>query len=79
MELTLAAIRECAPLTSGMPPVDKGPYQGQTLEELMGDVSADDASRFFTFACRYAASYSGKNFRISETFATWLMNGSPTD
>jgi hypothetical protein len=79
MELCLNAIRECAPLTNGMPPVDKGRYAGKVLEDLMAEVSADDVWRFFTFACKFAASYSGKNFRISETFATWLMNGAPTE
>jgi hypothetical protein len=79
MELCLNAIRECAPLTAGMPPVDKGRFQGRVLEDIMAEVSADDVSRFFTFACKFAASYSGKNFRISETYATWLMNGAPTE
>jgi hypothetical protein len=77
MELSLSAIRECAPLTSGMPPVEKGRFQGRNLEELMVEVSPDDLWRFFTFACKFAASYSGKNFRLSETYATWLMNGAP--
>lgn len=79
MELCLNAIRECAPLTNGMPPVDKGRYAGRVLEDLMAEVAADDVWRFFTFACKFAASYSGKNFRISETFATWLMNGAPIE
>lgn len=77
MELALTAVRECAPLTSGMPPVDKGPCEGKSLEDLMAEVGPDDLLRFFTFACKFAASYSGKNFRLSETFATWLMNGAP--
>jgi hypothetical protein len=79
MELCLNAIRECAPLTNGMPPVGKGRFEGRILEDLMTEVTADDIWRFFTFACKYAASYSGKNFRISETYATWLMNGAPTE
>jgi hypothetical protein len=79
MELCLNAIRECAPLTNGMPPVDKGRHAGKVLEDLMAEVAADDVWRFFTFSCKFAASYSGKNFRISETYATWLMNGAPLE
>ncbi len=79
MELALNAIKECAPLTAGMPPVEKGRFNGQMMEDILADITAEDVKRFMTFSLKYASSYSGKNFRLSETFATWLMNGAPDD
>jgi hypothetical protein len=79
MEMAQNAIRECGPLTAGMPPVEKGRFAGKVMEDVLGDVSPEDVKRFLTFAHKYASSYSGKNFRLSETFATWIMNGAPDD
>ncbi|MBC7544850.1 MAG: hypothetical protein H7338_19165 [Candidatus Sericytochromatia bacterium] len=79
MELCLNAIKECAPLTAGMPPVEKGRFAGQMMEDILSDIAGEDVKRFITFGYKYASSYSGKNFRLSETFATWLMNGAPDD
>jgi hypothetical protein len=79
MEMAQNAIRECGPLTAGMPPIEKGRFAGKVMEDVLGDVSDDDVKRFMTFAYKYASSYSGKNFRLSETFATWIMNGAPDD
>lgn len=79
MEMAQNAIRECGPLTAGMPPVEKGRFAGKLMEDILGDVTDQDVLRFVTFAYKYATSYSGKNFRLSETFATWIMNGAPDD
>jgi hypothetical protein len=79
MEMAQNAIRECGPLTAGMPPVEKGRFAGKVMEDILGDVSPEDVRRFLSFSHKYASSYSGKNFRLSETFATWIMNGAPDD
>jgi hypothetical protein len=79
MEMAQNAIRECGPLTAGMPPIPKGRFAGKVMEDVLGDVSPEDIKYFLTFAYKFASSYSGKNFRLSETYATWIMNGAPDD
>lgn len=77
MELAMNAIRECADQAESLPEMAEGRYAGRRIADVMREIEPVDVQRFFQFARTYAASYSGKNFRLSETFATWLLNNAP--
>lgn len=77
MELAMNAIRECADQAEALPVMAEGRYAGRRIADVMREIEPVDVQRFFHFARTYAASYTGKNFRLSETFATWLLNNAP--
>lgn len=76
--LAIEAIKECAEFTLELPPPAEGVYQGIPISKVMEDVSEQDVAIFLGFVKAFPGKYIGKTWKISETFATWLINNSPT-
>lgn len=73
----LLAISECAEFTSELPNPASGLYAGQRIYDIMANVTKDDVAIFLGFVKAYPGKYIGKEWKISETFATWLINNAP--
>lgn len=78
MNQALDAIRECAGFTAKLPDPSEGPYAGRPISDIMENVEPDDVRRFLAFVKSYPGKYIGKTWKISETFATWLLNNAPS-
>ena len=75
--LAIEAIRECAEFTAELPPPQSGLYTGTPVSEVMDNVNPQDVAIFLGFVKAFPGKYIGKSWKISETFATWLINNSP--
>ena len=75
--LASEAIRECAEFTAELPPPVSGLYEGTPVSHVMENVSPEDIAIFLGFVKAFPGKYIGKSWKISETFATWLINNSP--
>ncbi len=73
----LLAISECAEFTADLPSPTTGLYAGQKIYDIMSNVTKDDAAIFLGFVKAFPGKYIGKEWKISETFATWLINNAP--
>lgn len=73
----LLAISECAEFTKELPSPAEGIYAGQKIYDIMSNVSKEDVAIFLGFVKAYPGKYIGKEWKISETFATWLINNAP--
>jgi hypothetical protein len=76
--LAIEAIKECAEFTMELPPPSEGIYQGIPISKVMEEVSEQDVAIFLGFVKAFPGKYIGKTWKISETFATWLINNAPT-
>lgn len=75
--MAIEAIRECAEFTAELPPPASGIYEGRAISEVMDNVTNEDIAIFLGFVKAFPGKYIGKSWKISETFATWLINNSP--
>lgn len=57
--------------------VEGGLYDGMSLLTAMKTVKARDVYSFLRYVKAYPAKYRGKLWKISETYATWLINKTP--
>ena len=73
----LLAIAECAEFTAELPSPSTGIYAGKKIYDIMSNVNKDDVAIFLGFVKAYPGKYIGKEWKISETFATWLINNAP--
>lgn len=59
----------------------KGPYSGRTMVDVFKKASTYDLEAFFqfvkSFPGKYMGGYQGKDWKINETFATWVLNNAP--
>lgn len=78
MLMTIEAIKECAEFTAELPPPVEGIYQGIPISKIMEEATEEDVKIFLGFVKAFPGKYIGKSWKISETFATWLINNSPT-
>jgi hypothetical protein len=78
MGIAIEAIKECAEFTAELPAPASGIYQGIPISKIMEDVVEEDVQVFLGFVKAFPGKYIGKSWKISETFATWLINNSPT-
>jgi hypothetical protein len=76
--MAIEAIKECAEFTSELPPPGSGIYKDIPIYKIMEDVAEQDVLVFLGFVKTFPGKYIGKTWKISETFATWLINNSPT-
>lgn len=74
----LQAIRECAQRATSIPPAMEGPYANIPLSTVLENVQEDDLQNFLRYVKVYPGNYVGRNLKISETFATWVVYGAPT-
>ena len=73
----LLAISECAEFTADLPSPASGFYAGQKIYDIMSNVTKDDVAIFLGFVKAFPGKYIGKEWKVSETFATWLINNAP--
>lgn len=77
MSNALLAIAECAEFTKDLPSPAKGLFAGKKIYDIMSNVTKGDVAVFLGFVKAYPGKYIGKEWKISETFATWLINNAP--
>jgi hypothetical protein len=73
----IEAIRQCAEFTKDVPPIQDGYYKGSAVSKLMTEVSETEIAFFLGYVKAKPAKYIGKQWKISETFATWLVGNAP--
>ena len=56
---------------------DGGRFIGKTPLDVIRDVTRKDLESFLLYVTDYPAKYIGRNFRLSESFAGWLVSNSP--
>lgn len=78
MNMAIEAIKECAEFTIELPPPTEGIYRDAPIHRVMEEVTNEDVYIFLGFVKGFPGKYIGKTWKISETFATWLINNSPT-
>ncbi|MFN8670535.1 MAG: hypothetical protein U0457_00440 [Candidatus Sericytochromatia bacterium] len=78
MSMAMEAIRECAEFTVELPPPTEGIYEGIPVSQIMENITEEDVKIFLGFVKGFPGKYIGKSWKISETYATWLINNSPT-
>ncbi|MEK7435215.1 MAG: hypothetical protein AABZ74_18935 [Cyanobacteriota bacterium] len=78
MSMAMEAIRECAEFTVELPAPVEGIYQGIPIYQVMENITEDDVRIFLGFVKAFPGKYIGKTWKMSETYATWLINNSPT-
>lgn len=63
------------------PSVDKlissGPFKGKKTLEVMINCRKEDIRNFFEYILARPRLYAGKEWKVSEIFATWLSEGAP--
>lgn len=77
LDMALEAIKQCANFVKEQPPVQSGFFQGRPLFDLMQHPQKQELMLFLGFVDKSPKSYIGKNYKISETYATWLANNAP--
>ncbi|MEZ0374509.1 MAG: hypothetical protein ACAI44_35805 [Candidatus Sericytochromatia bacterium] len=73
----MLAIAECAEFTAELPSPGTGIYAGKRIYDIMSNVTKEDVAIFLGYVKAYPGKYIGKEWKISETFATWLINNAP--
>ena len=58
---------------------ETGFYQKIPLTRVLREVNEEEVYHFLFYVRRYPAKYAGKKYRISESFAGWVMSGTPED
>ena len=74
----IQAIHECAERAASIPPAMEGPYANIPLSTVLSSINEDDLQCFLRYVKVYPGNYVGRNLKISETFATWVVYGAPT-
>ncbi len=54
-----------------------GKYAGKKMVDILDGTSPEDLMTFFDFMSSFPGRYLGKSWKISEIFATWLINNAP--
>ena len=49
------------------------------MNEVMERISEEEVMRFLNYVQNFPRGYVGKNFRITESFAGWVVSGTPDD
>lgn len=75
---SIEAIKECAERAGTIPPAMEGPYANIPLSTVLSNITEDDLQNFLRYVKVYPGNYVGRNLKISETFATWVVYGAPT-
>ena len=79
LDTAINAIKECAEFTAELPSPTSGWFAGKKTFEIMSDVTNEDVQMFLGFVKSFPGKYIGKTWKMSETFATWIINNSPTE
>jgi len=71
--------QETARKLKKVPVPDKGIYNAIPLNEVLANIKEDEIIKFLNYVRRFPSKYIGKNYRISESFAAWVMSGAPDE
>jgi hypothetical protein len=58
--------------------IDKGTFKGEKVLQIMSDCKINYIVDFFDYIIARPRLYAGRNWKVSEIFATWLTEGAPT-
>jgi hypothetical protein len=73
------AFHEVAPKARAIPTPSSGIYANIPMDQVMENISDEEIMRFLNYVQRFPRGYVGKNFRITESFAGWVVSGTPDD
>lgn len=59
-------------------PATEGQNKGKSINNLFLNVDTNDIHDFLGFVYSFPRKYIGKPYKINETYATWLLNNSPS-
>lgn len=59
-------------------PAKEGQNQGKSINQLFRNPDTADIHDFLEFVYAFPRKYIGKPYKINETYATWLLNNSPS-
>lgn len=79
MNNILNAFYEVAPKAKAIPTPETGKYAGIPMDEVMANITEEEVMTFLYYVKRFPRGYVGKNFRITESFAGWVVSGTPND
>ena len=57
--------------------IPKGSYKDQSLFVMMKKATSADVFQFLRYVYVRPDKYKGNDWKVSETFATWAINGAP--
>ena len=77
MANAIDSIKQCAEFTMDVPPVQEGIFEGNRVSSIMENVTDIEIKLFLGYVKVSPQKYTSKAWKISETFATWLVNNSP--
>lgn len=75
----LTAFQEVAPKAKAIPTPQSGVYAGTPMDQVMENITEMEIMIFLNYVKRFPRGYVGKNFRITESFAGWVVSGTPDD
>ena len=58
--------------------IDNGDYKGKKTLYVMTECKSGDVIKFLEYVIARPRLYAGRDWKISEVFATWLFEGAPT-
>ncbi len=58
-------------------PIDDGTFKGSRILDVMAEAKPADVNSFLEYVVARPRRYAGNQWKVSETFATWLLNGAP--
>ncbi len=61
------------------PTIEDGRYAGKPLFDAMEESTISDIKDFLHYVKKYPLKYRGKTWKFAEIYATWLINGTPTE
>ncbi|MGV3525628.1 MAG: hypothetical protein ACO1RX_15500 [Candidatus Sericytochromatia bacterium] len=79
LENIIQAFHEVAPKAKAIPTPTGGIYANIPMDQVMEHISEEEIMRFLGYVQRFPRGYVGKNFRITESFAGWVVSGTPDD
>ena len=57
--------------------LDSGAFKGYNMWEAMLMTTVDDVKAYLRFVANFPGKYMGRDFRVDETYATWVINYTP--
>jgi len=58
-------------------PVKRGKWKGRIMADILRESASEDYRAFLRFVRDFPGKYIGKPWKISETYATWILNDMP--
>ena len=65
--------------TRRIPTPTGGIYAGIPMDQVMEHITEEEIMRFLGYVHNFPRGYVGKSFRITESFAGWVVSGTPDD